>query len=50
MKIQGYPKKTPVFLNGKYFPDILSENMEGKIVEIATFDILEIGRPLWKNL
>ena len=46
--IQGFPKKTPV--SRKNIPDLVRDDKEGKQYEISTFNIVAIGRLLWKTL
>ena len=46
----GFPIKRCPLLNIENIPDLLSNDMEGKTVEISTFNILAIGRLLWETL
>ena len=48
--VQGFPNKDARFSNFKNIPDLLSNEMEGEIVEISTINILAIGRLLWETL
>ena len=47
--LQGFTKKTAVFKIEK-FSGVLSDDREGKIIEISTLNFLAIGRLLWKTL
>ena len=43
-RIRRVSHKRRPFLKIENFPDLLSNDMDGKIVEISTLNILEMGR------
>ena len=46
----GFPKKDARFSKIKNIPDLLSDDKEGRIIEISTFNIWAIGRLFWETL
>ena len=50
VKATGFPIKDARFSKSKIISDFLSNDMEGKIVEISALHILAIGRLLWEIL
>ena len=48
--VQGFPKKRrPILKNEKNMPDLLSDDREGKIIEISTLNYLSNRASFWGN-